>query len=228
MAGLTERAGGGEFHGGEAVERAQRAWQESMTRQLDTLRKEVEKQDPHGLSHRCGGFYQEGELHLRYWGEAVAIAWPDLGMRYTQSGEMCSTFDTAMLLYYLRSADGTPMADEWVSFRELPGGGFYHQAFQGYSGNRIAQAYSEKPEMFDAAARALAGWPLTGIGEHAYAFEPLPRIRLAAILWPGDEEFATRASVLFDRAAHHYMTIDGLALLGSGLARRLERHQWEG
>lgn len=225
MAGLTERAGGGEFGGGEAVERARRAWQESMTRQLDELRGKVREQDPHGLSLKCGGFYQEGELRLRYWGEEVAIVWPELEARYTESGKTCSTFDTAMLLYYLHSADGTPIADEWVSYRELPGGGFYHQAFQGYSGNRIAQAYGESPEVFDSASRALGGWPLTGIGEHAYAFEALPRIRLAAILWPGDEEFAARASVLFDGAAHHYMTIDGLALLGAGLARRLERHQ---
>jgi hypothetical protein len=53
----------------------------------------------------------------------------------------------------------------------------------------------------------------------------LPRIQLAAILWPGDEEFPARASVLFDGAASHYMTIDGLALLGAGLARRLEKNR---
>ena len=223
MAGLTERAGGGEFIGGEAVERAQQAWQESMTRQLDALREEVRKLDPHALALRCGGFFRDGELSLKYWGREVAVAFPELEVRYIESGEACSTFDTAMLLYYLRQADGTPMADEWVSYRELPGGGFYHQAFQGYSGNRIAETFGEEPQGFDAAARALGGWRLTGIGAHAYAFEALPRIRLAAILWPGDEEFASRASVLFDGASAHYMTIDGLALLGAGLARRLER-----
>lgn len=228
MAGLTERAGGAEYSGGEAVERARKAWQESMTRQLDALRDELKGQVPEALAARCGGIYQAGELHLMYWGEEVAIVWPELEARFVASRKACSTFDTAMLIYYLLSADGTSMADEWVSYRELPGGGFYHQAFQGYSGNRIALAFGENPEVFDAAARALGGWPLTGIAKHAYAFEPLPCIRLAVILWPGDEEFAARASVLFDGAAHHYMTIDGLALLGAGLARRLERYQGEG
>ena len=61
------------------------------------------------------------------------------------------------------------------------------------------------------------------MAEHAYGFQPLPRIRLAAVLWPGDEDFPTRASVLFDAASNHYMTIDGLALLGSGLASRLAK-----
>ena len=44
---------------------------------------------------------------------------------------------------------------------------------------------------------------------------------LAATLWLGDDEFPAKASVLFDAASGHYMTIDGLALLGSGLSRRL-------
>jgi hypothetical protein len=48
-------------------------------------------------------------------------------------------------------------------------------------------------------------------------------VRIAVALWPGDEDFRSRASVLFDAAASHYMTTDGLALLGAGLARRLSR-----
>jgi hypothetical protein len=46
-------------------------------------------------------------------------------------------------------------------------------------------------------------------------------IRLACALWPGDEDFPSKASILFDASASHYMPTDGLALLGSGLARRL-------
>lgn len=221
--GLIERAGGGEFSGEGAVERAHQAWQESMTRQLEVLRGEVRALDPALLAIRCGGYFEKDELRLKYWGEEVAIAWPELEARLTESGKPSSTFDTGMLLYYLRQADGAPMADAWVSYRELPGGAFYHQAFQGYSGNQIALAYGEDPEAFDRSVRSLGGWRLSGLSEHAYAFDALPRIRLAAILWPGDEEFPARASVLFDAAAGHYMTIDGLAVLGAGLAKRLER-----
>ena len=126
-----------------------------------------------------------------------------------------------MLIFYLQTADGAPMADRWISFRELPNGGFYHQAFQGYSGNRVAGAFGESPDLFDAAAKSLGGWRLTGLAEHAFAFQPLPRVRLAVVLWPGDEDFPTKVSVLFDASASHYMTTDGLALLGSGLTGRL-------
>ena len=80
-----------------------------------------------------------------------------------------------------------------------------------------------QPEAFSAATRLLGGLPLTGLPGLAFAFLPLPRLRLAAILYPGDDEFPARASILFDAAASHYMPTDGLALLGAGLARRIGR-----
>lgn len=64
---------------------------------------------------------------------------------------------------------------------------------------------------------------MPALAPFAYAFQPLPCIRLAAVMWPGDEELSARASVLFDASASHYMPTDGLALLGAGLARRLIR-----
>jgi hypothetical protein len=111
----------------------------------------------------------------------------------------------------------------WVSLRELPGGAFYHQAFQGYSGDRMAKFFSEEPGNFQRAAQSLHGIQLTGLGEYAYAFQPLPRLRLAAIFWPGDEEFAARGSILFDAASIHYMVLDGLTVLGSHLVSKLTK-----
>jgi hypothetical protein len=221
MASLTDQAGGIKGTGGEAIERAHRAWQESMLRQLDVLREEIRAIQPGRLAANCGGNLVERQIRFTYWGEAAGISLPDLKTWNLTAGSEYSIYDSGMLLYYLREADGTPMADHWIGYRELPGGSFYSQAFQGYSGDRLAKAYGERPEAFEQAAHALDGMRLNGLPGMAYAFLPLPRIRLAAVLYPGDEEFAARASMLFDAAAGHYMTTDGLALLGAGLVGRL-------
>ncbi len=207
--------------GGEAIEKAHQAWQESMLRQLDALRLDIRLTQPGRVAANCGAGLSDQHIRLSYWGREVAISWPELKASYLADGTPCSVYDEGMLLYYLRQADGTPMADHWIGYRELPGGSFYSQAFQGYSGDRLARAYGDQPEAYTAAATALQGVALTGLPGLAYAFLPLPRIRLASILYPGDEEFAARASVLFDAAASHYMTTDGLALLGAGLVGRL-------
>ena len=222
MSGLTDRAGGTAEERGDALAKARRTWEESMVRQIEVLRSQIRKSAPEILADRCDASYDSQAIKLPYWGQATSIQWPALEA-HLADGTPCSVFDTAMLIYYLHNADGALMADRWISYRELPGGAFYNQAFQGYSGDRIADAFRDDLQRFHVAARSLNGWQLTAMDEHAYGFQPLPRIRLAAVLWPGDEDFPTRASVLFDAASNHYMTIDGLALLGGGLASRLEK-----
>jgi hypothetical protein len=218
---LTDQADGMKVCGGEAIERAHQAWEESMSRQLDVLRSEVQGKHPGRLAVNCGGTLVDQKIRLSYWGQQVEISCTDLIVRKVEDGIECSIYDTGVLMYYLREADGTPMAEHWIGYRELPGGNFYAQAFQGYSGDRLAHVYGNMPESYIKAAQSLEGITLTGLPGVAYAFLPLPRIRLASILFPGDDEFPARASVLFDAAASHYMTTDGLALLGSGLVGRL-------
>jgi hypothetical protein len=221
MAGLTDQANGNRITGGEAIEKAHQAWQESMLRQLDALRQEIRLTQPGRLAANSGAKLADQHLQLDYWGQTVKITWPELKAFKLLDGMECSVYDEGMLLYYLRQADGTPLADHWIGYRELPGGSFYSQAYQGYSGDRLARAYGENPEGYVQASKILNGVSLPGLPGFAFAFLPLPRIRLASIFFPGDEEFAARASVLFDAAASHYMTTDGLALLGAGLAGRL-------
>lgn len=223
MPGLTDRAGGEMPETGSVVEQAHQAWQESMLRQIENLRGKAQARNPHILADACGGSYRNGRLELQYWGKPVSLPWPALSAQYEPEGPAVSVFDAAMLLYYLVTADGAILADHWIGFRELPDGAFYANAFQGYSGNRLARTFGERPQAYTAAAQALDGMSLPGLPGLAYAFQPLPRIRLATILYPGDEEFPARGSVLFDAAASHYMPTDGLALLGSGVVSRLAK-----
>jgi len=195
-----------------------------MAPQIDRLRERIRDREPLAVAACAGANFEAGVLGLRYWEEPLTVTWPGLDV-LRLDGTPCAVFDQAVALYYLLQADGSPMADAWIGFRDLPSGAFYNQAYQGYTGNRLARAFGLHPAGFDSASQATGGWPLPGINQHAYAFLPLPRIRLAAVLWPGDEEIDARASVLFDGAASHYMTTDGLALLGSGLTGRLLRNR---
>ncbi|TFH38108.1 MAG: DUF3786 domain-containing protein [Anaerolineales bacterium] len=221
MSGLTDLAGGDRPSNDEQIVHAHKTWEESMSRRMDQVRAEIRQRS---LAHLalCTGAELEGEaLSLPYWGHRVSLSWPDLEARYVPELEACPVFDQGMLLYYLQSADGIELADRWIGYRELPDGAFYNQAFQGYSGKRVASHFNDDLDRFHAAARHLEGFQLPSLAPAAYAFTPLPKIRLAMAFWPGDEDFPSRASVLFDANASHYMTTDGLALLGSGLARRI-------
>jgi hypothetical protein len=125
-----------------------------------------------------------------------------------------------MILTYLVTADGTAPTGRWISYRDLPEGMFYAQAFRGYAEQRLVRELTLPA--FTQAAERLGGERLD-LGSAGYAWDVLPRVRVAAVYWEGDEELPSQASVLFDEAGVHYMSTDGLAVLGSRLVDRLVR-----
>lgn len=220
MAGLINLSGGEDGAELDPLERTRANWEASMLAQLDPLRTVLRLEPPSRVARRCGAEARESGLRMTYWGDDITVPWPDLRPLRPDGSEL-STFDSAMILYYLSKADGQMPTGKWIGFRELPEGAFYHQAFQSYSGDRICRGFEADPEALRDCAGAIGGWPVADLGDHAFAFQPLPLIRLAAVLWLGDDEVPSRAVVLFDEAASHHHPTDGLALLGSGLTRRL-------
>lgn len=222
MAGLLDQAGRKPSDLKNLAEEAHKLWEENILRSIESLKDAILTFSPEQLSFRSGAQYDNESIRLSYWGSQIIIDWPELEMR-DSDGTLLSIFDKTMIMFYLKTADGAEMADRWIGFRELPHGGFYNQAFQGYSGDRLARFFGDEPENLVGASARIDGTRLPALAEFAFAFQPLPRIRLAAVLWPGDDEFPSKASILFDGSSSHYMTTDGLALLGSGLVRRLEK-----
>lgn len=221
MSGLTDKAGGDEFQGEETIAEAQKAWQESMARQMNRLRQDLKDRNIGNVAALSGAELRDSQIHLTYWKRPAYYDWDSSQAFWTDGSQPMGVFDATMLLYYLHDADGTPMADEWISYRQLPGGAFYHLAYQRYSGDILARVFGEDIEGYIQACRAYGGDPLTAISDYAFAFQPLPRIRLAAVLWPGDEDFHTKAAILFDASGSHYLTTDGLGLMAGGLASRI-------
>jgi hypothetical protein len=161
-----------------------------------------------------------GDLHLSLFRQEYVVAGSDFAVRQADTGKETSSFTQCLILTYLVTADGTTPSGRWVSFRELPDGLFYAQAFQGYSGDRLVRELEGGIAAFRRAAEALGG-ELLEIGDAGYAFIVLPRVHLAVVYWQGDEEFPSQAQVLFEDTTSHYMPTDGLAVLGSQLVGRL-------
>lgn len=157
----------------------------------------------------------EGALRLTFFRRPYTVHPPTYAVQ--EQGKEPSPFTQSLILAYLATADGTPPSARWISYHDLPGGQFYARAFRGYAENRLVHDLGWRGvDAFHAAAERLDGVPI-GIGSASYAFPILPRLHLAAVYWPGDEELSAQASILFEESAPHYMSTDGLAVLGSHL-----------
>ncbi len=193
-----------------------------MQRRIAELRARLRNASPAVLSICTGATHreQEGELQLSLFGDPVVVKTQDWRVIDGRSREPVSPNTEAMLLYHLATTDGSPVMGRWISFRELPGGGFYHQAFHGYTGKELVKHFQNRLEAFEQAAGELNG-RREEVGDAAYTFQSLPRIPLMVAYWLGDEEFPPSARVLFDASAGQHLPTDAFALLGSTLTRRL-------
>ena len=160
------------------------------------------------------------KIEVRFWGKDYIVRCPEISVEEVETGQEPPIAARILILHYLINADGAPLADSWIAFRELPDGRVYDAAFRRRANLRLAQAFGSDLDGFVAAAEALGGVRLT-YGDTSFLFPMFPRLRLAAVLYLADEEFPASANVLFDAAASHYLPTEDLAVLGGMLAGRL-------
>ena len=191
---------------------------------LHELRSSLQFLDPDLVAARSGISYltvgpDRGEFHFPFWGNAVILAWPNL-IAFSNTDDELPPLIQALLLYYLITADGTPLSGKWVSFADLPGGRMYNSAYQGYSGDEIAKVFGSNLSAFQSACLKMGGIP-ADVGSASYVVWALPRLPLLVTYWLGDEDFPSSCKILFDSSATHYLPIDGCAIAGSMLAGKL-------
>lgn len=180
---------------------------------------------PHEVEARAAVTYQaigtdNGQLRVPFFGTLYQVQWPAGTVRRAADEQEADITTRILILHYLLTADGTSMANQWIAFRNLPGGLGYDAAFQGRANLRLARAFGSNQAAFEAAAHKLKGEHLT-FGDASFLFRLLPRVWLAVVLYLADEEFSASANVLFDAAASHYLPTEDLAVLGGILAGRL-------
>ena len=192
----------------------------------ELARSEWAAADPARCAAQAGCGLSADGVSVPFFGRPHLVTHP--GGDVSAGGAPAHVAVSILLLHYLLRADGTPPAGEWLAFRELPDGMFYAPSFAERAEAPLAKVFGASPsagsedglEVFRVAAAAAGGLPLD-LADAAFAFQALPRLALAVLVWDGDEEFPAQASVVFDAAAGHYLPAEDLAGLGGLLARRL-------
>jgi len=200
-----------------------------LAERVSELHNALREVDPLLLADRTGATFlpadpRQGTFYLSYWTQDISLTFPELVGRNVRTGEKLGIMDQALIAYYFTISDGTPETRRWISFSELPDGKFYTQAFQGYTGGKLAKQFGNDSEGFSRAATHLNGIKLGShlpIGDEAFSFLVLPKVSLVATCWLGDEDFPTSYRILFSATSSSHLSTDACAILGSVLTGRL-------
>ncbi len=131
---------------------------EKMIRASKKQRRYLRGRDPREIALRCGAEFENGDLTASSTTTSIPSPFPDLQVRLDATGKPCGLNRSSMFYYYLLMQ--TVALDGKVGryrFRDLPGGMFYHQAYQGYSGDRLAKAI-DNHSSYLSELRERSGW----------------------------------------------------------------------
>jgi len=202
----------------------------------ELAKKALAGKDPRILAQCCGAeVSEEGDqvgLSFDFLGSRVQVAWPDVGLsRFGSPEEEISIQQQVLLLHYLEGAwrsKGAPLEGEWVAYQDVQDGMFYLDAFQRRAKIPLVSTFGEKPELLSELARDMYGTEPIDLGDVSVSVPALPRIRLALVIWAGDDEFPPEGTILFDRNTAAYLSAEDMAwlsgmvvypLLGAAAAR---------
>lgn len=113
-----------------------------------------------------------------------------------------------MTLVYLLNAKAVPLADEMIGPRDLKDAHFFQGPHE-LKTRPLLEQYGRHADGFSKASEHLGGQPLS-LADVAFRFMPFPRIPLYYLLWEGDDEFASRLSILFDRTIERHFAADAI------------------
>ncbi|MBI4289819.1 MAG: DUF3786 domain-containing protein [Chloroflexi bacterium] len=187
---------------------------------LDLSWEQLQRQSPYVVAARSGADFQSGQFRIPFFNRTVLIPTPR-GKVVDEEGKALPPYLELLLLHYLVTADGTPEADDWIVYRQLPGAGLFAARFQNMAVNSLLQAFGHDLDGFRRASEAMGGVSMSRTGDAAYRFLAFPHLPMGAILYLGDEEVPPSVNVLFDANAPHYLPTEDLSILGSYLSSTL-------
>jgi hypothetical protein len=125
-----------------------------------------------------------------------------------------------LICHYLLNASGTALTRELVTFRQIPDGHFYFDAFQRRARDPFLATFGKDIELFRTCGGELGGKVIEA-GDAGMEFEAMPGIPIQLLIWQGDDEFEPDAGILFDSNIQRKLPIEDVAVLSSMLVYRL-------
>ena len=125
-----------------------------------------------------------------------------------------------LILHYLTQATGTPFTNKLISYTQLQGGKFYCPSFQKRTLDPILTCFGNKPEMMLDVAQSLGG-KKAGHGDVSVSIDAFPFVRIAIVLWRGDDEVPSGGNILFDQNIKEYLSTEDVVVLTEALIWKL-------
>jgi hypothetical protein len=123
-----------------------------------------------------------------------------------------------ILHYLIKKLEGLPeLIGDWISFKELPGGDGYYDAFRKRSLDPIIRKYGRNPKGLSDCLERLPA-KVARYGDCAIILDVFENVPVLITVWGQDEEFTAETNMLFDRSIANIFCTEDVAVLSTILA----------
>ncbi len=176
---------------------------------------------------RSGSQYQlTGDrkvITLRYLNQPYVVTLPDISVSSATGQETVPLKDRLLILHYLITAKGTPLANRLITFRELPEGAVYFPTFNDRTTKPLLKHFGQSPESLLEIAGRLGGRK-ADYGDVGVTIDAFNRVPLTIVLWRGDAELSPEANIVFDATIPDYLATEDITVLCESITWRLIRY----
>lgn len=178
------------------------------------------------LCQRSGASYRRADsetiITVSYLNRPYQVTVPGVAIALEDSEEEVPLVDKILILHYLLQAKGTPVSNELIGYKHVPGGTVYFRTFSQRAIKPVVRHFGEDPGRLPGAAESLGGRKVD-FGDVAVTIDAFPRVPITFVLWRGDEEFPPEGNILFDSTICDYLTTDDVNSVCGIIASKLIR-----
>ena len=178
---------------------------------------------PYVAASKSGTDYDGKRFRIPFFNRVFLVHFPEIKVAEEGSSNRVPQFLEIILLHYLLQANGIPVADDWIAYRQLPGAFIFEQRFIQMAVKPLLLAFDNDVEAFRKAGEKLGGISMNRTGDAAFKFLALPKIPIACIFYQGEEGIASSVNILFDASAENYLPTEDLSLLGVSLVGAMKK-----
>ena len=178
--------------------------------------------DPGEVEKRSGVPWRDGSYHVPLVGTTYRVEPASTRIHCPADDPLDgdAEFELLMLIYLLRITEIEP-SGQWINEKQLPGGSNFFTGPHHLPTDTLEKRYGSDAERFRRHCLKLGGKALD-FGDASFAFEALPRIPLACVLFTADEEFPARVTFMFDSTIEFQLPMEIILSLGHCFAVKLE------
>jgi hypothetical protein len=185
------------------------------------LKSEIASIDLAAAAARIGGSYGDDKLTLKMLGKNVSV--DSAGNIYADIH--INPWIAVPFLNYILHGQGIPVADKWVSLRELKNGRARQQMFQRQCEEPMKRVADIYPDLFNDIIEVFSGKQVSQQfdSDISLVLHPLPKVPILVCYWLPDDGLDSILHVFFDETADKNLDTDSVFTLGTGLANMFKK-----